>query len=161
MTTNKRAAWVMGRRQKGVGLIEVLVAVLILSVAFLGIAALQAMSLSANNSSMSKSMATVASYSILDAMRADVDNATKGSYNTSTVLKASACPSDVSTLAASHLAQWCGQLGNTLGVAETTTGAIKCVGNDCTVTISFIDVRPGPGSDSKTKQQTVETRALL
>lgn len=161
MITNKRVALAMGSRQKGVGLIEVLVAVLILSVAFLGIAALQAMSLSANNSSMSKSMATVASYSILDAMRADMSNATGGAYNTDTALKASSCPTDAGTLAASHLAQWCNQLGNTLGVAETTTGNIKCVGNDCTVTISFIDVRPGPGSDPKTKQQTVETRALL
>ena len=57
--------------QSGVGLIEVLVAVLVLSIGFLGIAALQAMSLSTNNSDMARSMATIASYSIMDAMRAD------------------------------------------------------------------------------------------
>lgn len=148
-----------GARQKGVGLIEVLVSVVILSVAFLGIAALQAMSLSSNNSSMARSMATVASYSIIDAMRADLSSATAGAYNTPTALKASACPTDTSTLAASQLAQWCGQLGNTLGAADTTTGTVSCVSNDCTITISFLDVRPG--ADQSTNQQTVVSRALL
>ncbi|WP_109126219.1 type IV pilus modification protein PilV [Dyella sp. C11] len=144
--------------QRGVGLIEVLVAVVILSIAFLGIAALQAMSLSSNNSSMARSMATVASYSIVDAMRADYSNAVAGAYVTSTALKASSCPTDTSTLAASQLAQWCGQLGNSLGVADTTTGNIACTAGDCTVTISFLDVRPG--ADGST-QQTVVTRAML
>ncbi|WP_019466906.1 type IV pilus modification protein PilV [Dyella japonica] len=151
----------VGHTQKGVGLIEVLVAVVILSVAFLGIAALQAMSLSTNNSAMARSMATVATYSILDAMRADYLNATTGqAYTTSTPLKASSCPTDTSTLAASQLAQWCGQLGNTLGVADTTTGNIQCgTSGECTITISFLDVRSG--ADATTKQQTVTTKALL
>lgn len=153
-TTVARRGW-----QRGVGLIEVMVAVLILSVAFLGIAALQAMSLSANNAAMARSMATIASYSILDAMRADSSNATGGSYNTDTALKASSCPTDTSTLANSQLAQWCGLLGNTLGAATTTTGSINCSSlGDCTITISFVDVRKGADGN---KQQTVTTRAML
>ncbi|WP_229238395.1 type IV pilus modification protein PilV [Dyella amyloliquefaciens] len=145
--------------QRGVGLIEVLIAVLILSVAFLGIAALQAMSLSANNTAMARSMATIASYSILDAMRADYTNATGGAYNTDAALKASSCPTDTSTLANSQRVQWCGLLGGTLGVAETTTGAINCSSvGDCTITITFVDVRQGADGN---KQQTVTTRAML
>ena len=62
-------------RQAGVGLIEVLIAVLVLSVGFLGIAALQARSLSMNNSSMARSMATIGTYSMLDAMSADLASA--------------------------------------------------------------------------------------
>lgn len=147
------------KRQRGVGLIEVLIAVLILSVAFLGIAALQAMSLSSNNTAMARSMATIASYSILDAMRADYANATGGSYNTAAALKASSCPTDTSTLANSQLVQWCGLLGNTLGSAATTTGAVNCSSiGDCTITISFVDVRQGADGN---KQQTVITRAML
>lgn len=146
-------------QQHGVGLIEVMVAVLVLSVAFLGIAALQAMSLSANNTAMARSMATIASYSILDAMRADSSNAAGGSYNTDTALKASSCPTDTSTLANSQLVQWCGLLGNTLGAAATTTGSINCTSlGDCTITISFVDVRKGADGN---KQQTVTTRAML
>ena len=76
-----RFARLGGRHQAGVGLIEVLVAVLVLSIGFLGVAALQARSMSTNNSAMVRSMATIASYSILDAMRADLPNAVAGNYN--------------------------------------------------------------------------------
>lgn len=146
--------------QSGVGLIEVLVAVLVLSIAFIGIAALQVMSLSTNNSAMARSMATIASYSILDAMRADIDVANGGGYNTT--FKADACPADAGSLANTQLHQWCTQLGQRLGTAATTTGAIGCTAMDatadCTVTITFDDSRAGVGGSSV---QTVTTRAML
>jgi type IV pilus assembly protein PilV len=154
--------------QSGVGLIEVLVAVLVLSIAFLGIAALQAMSMSTNNSAMARSMATISSYSILDAMRADIAVANAGGYNTPTAtpIKANACPdTSAGTLASNQLNQWCTQLGKSLGAAATTTGAIACtatgttvVVTDCTVTVTFDDSRAGVGGSSV---QTVTTRAML
>jgi type IV pilus assembly protein PilV len=148
------------RAQRGVGLIEVLVAVLLLSIAFLGIAALQATSLSTNNSAMARSMATMASYSILDAMRADRTEAMKGTYNTSSAIKASACPAAGNTLASVQLNDWCTQLGEVLGKSETTTGTISCAGaqGDCTVTIQFDDSRAGKGGASN---QTVVTKGML
>ena len=137
------------RGQSGVGLIEVLIAVLVLSIAFLGIAALQAMSLSTSNSSMARSMATIASYSILDAMRADVTNARAGVYNTTTPIKASACPAAGTTLATYQVNQWCQQLGQTLGAVATTQGTINCpASGDCTITVSFDDSRAGVGGSS-------------
>ena len=147
--------------QSGVGLIEVLVAVLVLSIAFLGIAALQAMSLSTNNSAMARSMATIHSYSILDAMRADISGANAGSYNRagSSAIKANACPAADGSLANAQLNQWCIQLGQTLGATEATTGGIDCTATgDCTVTITFDDSRAGVGGSSV---QTVTTRAML
>jgi type IV pilus assembly protein PilV len=148
------------RLQRGVGLIEVLVAVLLLSVAFLGIAALQAHSLSTNNSAMARSMATMASYSILDAMRADQASAVAGGYNTTQKLKASACPDAGDSLASVQLHDWCGQLGQALGQAETTTGAIRCTGSagECVVTIEFDDTRAGQGGSAT---QTVVTKGML
>lgn len=151
-------------RQSGVGLIEVLVAVLVLSIAFLGIAALQAMSLSTNNSAMARSMATISSYSILDAMRADLATAQAGSYSRTgaSAIKANACPAGTGSLAAAQINQWCNQLGQTLGASATTTGDINCttVGDsvDCTVTITFDDSRAGVGGSSV---QKVTTRAML
>lgn len=146
--------------QSGVGLIEVLVAVLVLSIAFLGIAALQAMSLSTNNSAMARSMATIASYSILDAMRVDTAAAKTGGYNTT--VKANACPAAAGGLVDAQLNQWCTQLGQSLGAATTTTGAIDCKAidatTDCTVTITFDDSRAGVGGSSI---QKVVTRAML
>jgi type IV pilus assembly protein PilV len=149
--------------QSGVGLIEVLVAVLVLSIGFLGIAALQAMSLSTNNSAMARSMATIASYSIMDAMRADVSTARSGGYTTT--VAANACPAETGSLASAQINQWyTSQLGNkSLGAVASTTGDIVCtaVGTasaDCTVTITFDDSRAGVGGVSN---QKVVTRAML
>ena len=145
--------------QSGVGLIEVLVAVLVLSIAFLGIAASQSMS--TNNSAMARSMATISSYSILDAMRADMNTARAGTYNTT--VAANNCPdTSAGTLASAQLAQWCTQLGQNLGAAAATTGLVACTDTgssaDCTVTITFDDSRAGVGGSSV---QKVITRAML
>jgi type IV pilus assembly protein PilV len=146
-------------RQTGVGLIEVLVAVLVLSIGFLGIAALQALSLSTNNSAMARSMATIDSYSILDAMRADIASAKGGTYNTAPNVKANACPAAGATLVTAQLNQWCNQLGNDLGKVATTTGAITCgATGSCTITITFDDSRGGAGG---TSAQTVTTATML
>lgn len=152
-------------RQRGVGLIEVMIAVLVLSIGFLGIAALQAMSLSTNNSAMARSMATVDSYSILDVMRADRTNALMGGAYNQTVT-ADNCQGG-GTLAADQLKKWCTQLGNDLGSLSTTQGTIKCVAatSACTVTITFDDSRASNAGVASTSQQTqmmtVTTQAIL
>ena len=152
-----------GVRQRGVSMLEVLIAVLIVSIGFLGMAALQARALSTNNSAMARSMATVASYSILDAMRADLVNAGTGSYNKTVTANSCASVSAATALATAQLQSWCTELGNTLGAVATTTGAINCsaaapTSINCAVTIQFDDSRAGVGG-SKTQQ--VVTRAGL
>ncbi|SHM06067.1 type IV pilus modification protein PilV [Rhodanobacter sp. OK091] len=150
--------------QSGAGLIEVLVAVLVLSIAFLGIAALQAMSLSTNNSAMARSMVTVASYSILDAMRADLSNAANHGYDGAVTANACAAPAGASALASAQLVQWCGELGQTLGASANTTGTILCnaaAGTTtayCIITVQFDDSRAGVGGTNK---QKIVTQAML
>lgn len=150
-----------GRHQAGVGLIEVLIAVLVLSIGFLGIAALQARSLSMNNSSMARSVATIDSYSILDAMRADLTNAQNGAYDGT--VTANACPTDTTKLANAQLKQWCGQLAAGLGASASTTGTIKCTGTlgDCTITVKFDDSKSKSAAADTSGTQTVITRAML
>jgi type IV pilus assembly protein PilV len=156
-------------RQSGVGLIEVLIALLVLSVGFLGIAALEAVSLSTNNSAYARSLATINSYSILDAMRADIANAKAGSYNTSSALAANACPAAGTTLAGVQLNQWCTALGSTLGATATTTGNVSCDSNGiCTITITFNDSRSGTklgcstsGSSQNCSAQAFSTKGVL
>lgn len=147
-------------QQSGVGLIEVLVAVLVLSIAFLGVAALQAVSLSTSNSAMARSMATISSYSILDAMRADSVNAKAGLYNTTAgPVSTSSCPAAGSTLISVQLSQWCTQLGTSLGVSTGTTYAITCAtSGSCSVIIVFDDSRSGSGGATA---QTISTAAYL
>ena len=144
--------------QAGVGMIEVLVAVLVLSIGFLGMAALQAMSLSTNNSAMARSLATINAYSILDSMRADIANAKTGSYNTT--VTADSCPAAGTTLATQQINGWCQSLGAALGAVAGTTGAINCSSTGaCTITISFDDSRSGGNLGSNT--QTFTTEAML
>lgn len=151
------------RGQQGVGMLEVLIAVLVVSIGFLGMAALQAKALSTNNSAMARSMATVASYSILDAMRADLTKAESGSYNTT--VTANACPDKGTSLSSVQLNYWCTSLGDTLGAVATTTGTINCSNTgDCTITIKFNDSRAGALSKTGTNAsstQTVITQAGL
>ncbi|WP_458072461.1 type IV pilus modification protein PilV [Rhodanobacter sp. BL-MT-08] len=145
----------LNMRQSGVGLIEVLVAVLVLSIAFLGVAALQAVSLSTSNSAMARSMATIASYSILDAMRADTANAEAGKYNEAG-MSTNSCPTTVDTLANAQIGQWCQQLAANLGTSSNTIGMISCQANgNCTVTVQFDDSRSGSGGSNVQKVVTV------
>jgi type IV pilus assembly protein PilV len=146
--------------QSGVGLIEVMVAVLVLSIGFLGIAALQMLSLSTNNSAMARSMATISSYSILDAMRADAAVAEAGTYNTgATPVAANSCPASGASFKSQQIFAWCAQLGQTLGAQATTIGTIDCGSiGVCTVTITFDDSRAGSGGSNS---QTVTARAML
>lgn len=147
------------RHQRGVGLIEVLIAVLIVSIGFLGVAALQVYSLSTNNSAMARSMATISSYSILDAMRADRDNALNGDYNKT--VTAGSCDKSSTSLASDQLYQWCELLSDKLGGTSTTTGTVNCskVSGNCTVTIVFDDSRSTGNEDQKAL--TIVTKAAI
>lgn len=151
------------RRQSGIGMIEVLIAVLVVSIGFLGMAALQAKALSTNNSAMARSMATVASYSMLDAMRTDLVSAEAGAYNTAPNVVANACPAAGTSLSSIQLSQWCNQLGAALGAVATTTGAINCTNIGlCTITITFDDSRSGKaGTTGSTGTQTIKTVTQL
>ncbi len=102
-------------------------------------------------------MATIVSYSILDAMRVDRMAALAGSYNKTVV--ANACPGSGTSLAATQLNTWCTNLGKYLGAVSTTSGSIDCqVSGDCKITITFDDSRSGVDASAT---QTVVTEAGL
>src|SRR5690606_42144721 len=67
--------------ERGIGLIEVMVAVAILAFGMLAIAALQATARRNSQSSLERSQAVMQTYTILDAMRANRDVAMIGGYN--------------------------------------------------------------------------------
>lgn len=68
-------------QQHGTTLIEVLVALVVLSVGLLGLAGLQLNALKLNQTAMQRSEATLFAYSILDQMRADAAVAKAGGYD--------------------------------------------------------------------------------
>ncbi|MDR2032248.1 MAG: type IV pilus modification protein PilV [Azoarcus sp.] len=141
-------------RQTGSSLIEVLVSVFVLTFGFLGAAGLQIASLRSAESSLERSQAVFLSHTILDAMRANMENASstpldlsilkvKTAYSTGAAGTATLC--DATTIgtsdavATADLEFWIENLQSNLG--KGTCGGVYCDGNLCTVTISWDDSR--------------------
>ncbi|MCX7178161.1 MAG: type IV pilus modification protein PilV [Proteobacteria bacterium] len=119
----------------------------------------QTRALSNNNSAMGRSMAVVASYSILEAMRADRANAVATALPYNATVTASNCPTNTSNFANVQLGAWCAELRSRFSAVDTTTGNVNCnTAGICTITIQFDDSRGGVGLGNTA---TVITRAAL
>lgn len=129
---------------RGVGLIEVLVAVLVLAIGLLGVAAMQAMALRNSQSSLERSQGVVHVYTILDAMRANPVQARAGAYNIGMTCVAPGGGSLVSN----DINAWITVLQQNLG--PTACGQVNCVGAMCTVSVRWDDSRGSAGSVSQT-----------
>jgi len=165
--------------QTGSSLLEVLIAVLVLSFGLLGVAGMQASALRNNQSAAERSQVVFMTYSILDAMRANIDTSTDphsfrvDDYTSADVLGNWTCaetpPADTSpsptppasedtegpSLAAKDAARWIANLGANLG--NSACGKVECNLNTCTVSIRWDDTR-GTGGGST---QEIETRSQL
>lgn len=129
-------------RQHGASLIEVLVAVLIMAIGLLGIAAMQTTALRNNQSALERSQAVIHSYAILDAMRANRDQAIAGAYHMASL----ECdvPGGGGTLAQNDIITWMQSIEDTLG--DDACGQVSCpAGQPCTVTVRWNDVRAQDG----------------
>lgn len=155
------------RTQRGAGLLEVMIAVLIMGVGLLGIAAMQATALRNGQSSLERSQAVIQTYAILDVMRANRVNAVAGYYNTAGSAAQCTASTPVSGSPAGQQAaqaevnNWLAALKQTVGAAgdETTCGRVSCVANSigggtCTVMVQWDDSR---GSTSNTNGTATST----
>lgn len=136
--------------QRGVGLIEVLITVLILSVGLLGLAGLQIVSLKNNQSAMERSLAVVQSYTMIEAIRADTESAKQGRFNIGLGDTAGS-----GTFPAGVHAIWREQLKQNLG--DTATGSISCSNTECTITVQWDDSKGTEGAES----QQIVTEVIL
>ena len=144
---------------RGTSLIEVLIAVLILGIGLLGIASMQAITLRNGQSSMERSQAVMQTYSILDAMRANVLTARANAY---VMPRTCTVPTATTTLAENDLNAWMRNMQVNLGA--TACGTIACeatvpasTGRVCTVSVEWNDSR---GTDGSAAQMTV-TRSRI
>jgi type IV pilus assembly protein PilV len=132
-------------RQRGFSLIEVLVALLILSIGILGLAALQTFSLRFNSQSYTRTQATILINDMFDRMRTNVDGlatynavapATPASgYATSCFPASCATPADIANY---HIAQW-KALIVAPGMLPGGQGGIARNGSMYTVTITWVE----------------------
>lgn len=82
---------------RGFSLVEVLVALLVLSIGLLGLAALQTTSLQFNTGSYYRTQATFLAYDILDRMRANPAGVSAGNYDVATAAAAAAAKADTTS----------------------------------------------------------------
>ena len=102
--------------QAGTSLLEVLIAVVVLSVGLLGLAGLQVAGLRVNQGAMQRSQATMLAYDVLDRMRSDRTAALAGKYDVGTTSPVSSeVLADSTNLS---LKQWGLSLGHALVGSE-------------------------------------------
>jgi type IV pilus assembly protein PilV len=123
------------KSQRGVGLIEVLIALLVLSFGMLGMAGLQMWSLKYNQSAMQRGMAVVETHTIADAMRADRAAALRGDFD----IAAGAQAPSGNTFVQRSLRAWRDSLTGALG--SGATGEVDCNGEVCTIRVQWDDSR--------------------
>jgi type IV pilus assembly protein PilV len=145
------------RHQSGVGIVEVLVAVLVLSIGLLGLAGLQMRTLRNNQSALERGVAVMETHAIADAMRADRASAVNAPYSYNIGID-DAAPSGGTTFALRVLEAWRGNLITMLG--DEATGSVDCNGPACTVVIRWNDSR-GSGDAVALERLTLTTEVQL
>lgn len=143
-------------RQRGVGLIEVLVAVLIMGVGLLGIAAMQGTALRNSQSSLERSQAVIYTYMILDLMRANRDAALAGGYNLAQTCVVPAA----GTLVDNDRRIWMQAVQ--MGLGSDACGTINCPANSaCTITVQWNDSRAAGAAGQGSATESVSTVTRL
>lgn len=134
------------RLHRGASLIEVLVAVLILSLGLLGMAALQSRAVKGNISSGQRAQVVMLSNYILDVMRVDRESARGGTYNTGANFICDPLAFNGATLAETSRRDWLTAVKRNIGRADdnTTCVSIACDADfACTVQIRWDDSLSG------------------
>ncbi len=139
------------RYSKGVTLVEILIAVLLLSLGLLGMAGLQIRALQGNQSAAQRSQAVMLSYFIIEAMRVDSASAKALTYNTGALVSGNIDTSicnlaaiSGSTLKDNNQRAWLTAIKGSLGDATSSCGAINCNADGlCTVQVRWDDSLAG------------------
>jgi len=157
-----RHARSLPRQQRGAGLIEVLIAVLIMGIGLLGIAAMQTTALRNTSSSLDRSQAVIQNYAIAEALRSNLTETKTFAFNTPLLCAVPAAGSAVQN----EIRFWIQSLKDTLGDRPTTCGQINCTmfipgANTarCTITAQWDDSRAADGLNvAGNAAQTVVTQ---
>lgn len=137
-------------RQRGVGLIEVLVTVLLLATALLSLSALQIRSLQFNQSAYFRSQANILAYDIIDRMRLNRRNVTQYS------LAYAANTPGGTALAQVDLREWRAALQNIMPAGE---GQVECnAAGICTVSIRWTEHNQSSNDDENQASFQYTTR---
>jgi type IV pilus assembly protein PilV len=144
-------------KQVGFSMIEVMVAVLLLSIGLIGYSTLQVRAVKATQSSLQRTAASVLASNIIESMRINKSIAVNPPYPYN-IANICSPPAPDGTLAQSDLNAWFLSLQNALGNAESTCADITCANvssgapGTCTVNIFWDDSRALGGQSKQTIQ---------
>lgn len=144
------------KKQGGFSLLEVLIALLVLSIGLLGLAALQAVSLKSNHGAYTRTQAIYLAYDIIDRIKANRNQALSGGYDLA--MNASAPAASATNLADTDLNEWMTDYVTVL--LPGGDASVDCAGTApsdvCTVTIQWDESRlGGTASDGSATAQFV------
>jgi len=145
----------LSAKQSGVSLLEVLVAILVLSIGLLGLAGLQALALKNNQNSLYRTIATQQAFDMADRMRANFIGRQAGLYDAISGIPAN--PGCISTFCSTtNLATYDAFAWNTANAALLPSGAgtVSKSGNVYSITISWVE-RDTPGAPGVAADGTV------
>jgi type IV pilus assembly protein PilV len=132
--------------QRGATLVEVLIAVLVLSIGLLGVAGLQLNALQNNLSAHVRSQASTLAYYIADRMRANRAAAVAGSYN---ITFGTPAPTGTANIYQTDLQNWKAELQNVLPAGD---GELVVAGDMAIIRVRWTD---------RTGTETFETRTRI
>jgi type IV pilus assembly protein PilV len=142
--------------QRGVSLIEVLVAIVVLSIGLLGLAGLQASGLRVGQSSIHRSQAAQLAYDVVDRIRVNVAHAGLYSHALSDAMPScSAAPTTGEDVAPCDLRDWRLRLQS----LPSGKGSVAVDGTEVTVVIQWDDTR-GAGVLRGTSEDDAELAKL-
>ena len=135
------------RRQRGFSLLEVLIAILVLSIGLLGLAQMQSIGLRSTHSAYLRTQATLLAGDILDSMRANLTAARDGDYN---VDFGDDAPTG-STVAEEDVIDLLANAGTLLpdGQVQIKTNQ-DTITSDVTIAIRWTDIRQNEAGSTKT-----------
>lgn len=120
------------RQQAGVTLIEILVAVLVLSIGALSMSALQLRSVKTNQEALQYSMAVIQAHSISDAIYVARQKALDGEFN---IALNEQVPTKNLNFVYTNLYNWRQSIKALLG--QQASGAVNCIDTICTITVKW------------------------
>lgn len=142
------------RHQEGATLIEVLIAIVVLSIGLLGLAGLQVTSVQSNHSAYQRSQATLLAYDLADRMRANRTEALTNAYLVDFPTSSSS-NAVTGTQAAKDKAEWLNNLARNL---PNGTGKVEKTGNLITIQVRWDDNRGRIAkSDATADSETIFT----
>ncbi len=127
------------KSQKGSSLIEVMIAIFVISVGMLGVAGLQLKTMANNQSQLSRSTVVIYGYIMLENLRvASKSDLTSGAYNFD------GCQSTLSGTEPATLTSWLTSVKSDPALGDNACGAVTCSADSdsflCKVTVSWQDV---------------------